>query len=69
MSVEDELIQLAKTVRSAVRSFTNTTPTEDALAAALINYQAAQLIASKLDEIGTRLSDINENIWRRDKSR
>lgn len=33
------------------------------VAVALINYQAAQLIANKLDSIDTILTRMNDNFW------
>lgn len=40
------------------------TSTNPIIAAALINYQAAQLVADKLDSINDILGRLNENYWR-----
>lgn len=52
------VLQDARTATSLVGSY------DPVLAAALVNYQAAQILWDKLNDIQSVMSDLNENLWR-----
>lgn len=65
MSDEHEaLTNIAKTAIIAANDLKFGGDLEDRIVVALINYQAAQLIATELAQLREKVSDLNENFWR-----
>lgn len=59
-----ELVRVIREARKAIDGFVLQSPTTATVMAAIIHYQAAQMIVERLDAIQQSLADLNQNFWR-----